>query len=95
MKHLTSLIILGFTGIVFYFALYGSHGYMHLLRSRTEAGSLQQKSESLDKEIRDLRRRIAALEQDPETLEKHAREQVGFSKPGETVYIFPSKKASQ
>lgn len=92
MKTITPVLLLGLTCLLLYFAFAGSHGYLHLLQTRKESAALEKKSDSLEKEMRDLRRQIEALEQDPVALEKHAREEVGFAKPGETIYVFPSKK---
>lgn len=93
MNKVTPVVLIGLTAVLFYFALAGSHGYFQLGRSERQALALQRKTDSLDKEMRELRDRISAIESDPAALERKAREDVGLAKPGESVYIFPSRKA--
>ncbi len=95
MGKITPLVLIALTVVLMYFALSGSHGYFHLLRGEKQALALTRKTESLDKDMRDLRKRIQAIQDEPSALEKQAREEVGFAKPGETLYIFPSQRKSE
>jgi cell division protein FtsB len=54
--------------------------------------------QSLQKEIRDLQhendrssQQIKALESDPKAIEKEAREQLRYARPGEVIYVSPPK----
>jgi cell division protein FtsB len=92
MKKVTSGVLIALTIVLLYFALAGTHGYFRLQRGKGQALALQRKTDTLDKEMRELRKRISAIQNEPDALEKKAREDVGFAKPGETVYIFPTRK---
>jgi cell division protein FtsB len=40
-----------------------------------------------------LNRQVAALNSDPHTIERLARERLGMVRPGETVFLFPQGEA--
>ena len=74
MNRVISVVLLGLTAILFYFALAGSHGYLQLLRTREEITSLEEKSNELGREMRQLQNKIYAINHQPGAVEKQARE---------------------
>ena len=94
MKRITPIVLVCLTVALFYFAIHGSHGYFRLLQTQREGLALERKSASLDKEIRELRRQIRAIGEDPLELEHQAREDLGLAKTGETLYVLPSRESA-
>lgn len=68
------------------FSAFGERGVFHLWRLRAEKKQLQEKNFLLQKENDALRERVDRIRRDDETLEKIAREELGLTRPGETVY---------
>lgn len=61
-----------------------------ILRSRSEIPTLEAKLQQTRQHNAEQRRLVEDL-QTPEGIERAARERYGMIKPGEKVYIFPSK----
>lgn len=74
--------------------VFGSNGMMVYLRKKTEHRTLQLQTEELQRENERLSRRIQSLKTDPQTIEKEAREQLRYAKPGEVVYTMPADKTA-
>jgi cell division protein FtsB len=72
------------------FTAFGERGVFHLWRLRAEKKQLQEKNFLLQKENDALRERVDRIRRDDETLEKIAREELGLTRPGETVYRLAS-----
>jgi cell division protein FtsB len=61
-------------------------GFRHYLRLRQDMESLQARNRGLAEQNEALRREINALRGDPTALERSAREELGYIKPGELVF---------
>ena len=70
----------------------GDNGMLTYLNKRAEAKALQQEIETLDAENQRVAAEIKALKTDPKRVEKEAREQLRYAKPGEVVYTLPEPK---
>jgi len=70
-------------------ALFGANGMVVYRQKHAELESLQSDVDRLQKENEDYVERIRALNSDPKAIEKEAREQLHYSKPGEFVYVAP------
>jgi cell division protein FtsB len=70
-------------------ALFGANGMVVYRQKHAELESLQSDVDRLQKENEDYAERIRALNSDPEAIEKEAREQLHYTKPGEFVYVAP------
>ncbi|MHB8876590.1 MAG: FtsB family cell division protein [Myxococcaceae bacterium] len=62
-------------------------GFRRYVSLRQELASLGERNRAAVEENRALRREIEALRSDPRALERAAREELGFVKPGEVVLI--------
>jgi cell division protein FtsB len=49
----------------------------------------------MDEENRRLDGDIRALKSDPKAIEKEAREQLRYAKPGEVIYLLPEQAGQQ
>lgn len=67
---------------------FGERGVFHLWRLQGEKKQLQEKNFLLQKENDGLRERVERIRRDDAYLEKMAREELGLTRPGETVYRF-------
>ena len=85
-------------GLLFalYFALQGGeYGTLDLLQLRREEASERAAVERLTQLVDSLDRAAAAIERDPRTQERVARERFGMLKKGEFLYrLVPTEKAS-
>ena len=89
MPKLASIVILTLAVVLFFFAIAGNHGLLQLLRVEAEVESLSKQNRDLESEIVSLNNQIHSIKTSDEVLEKTAREELGLSKRGEIVYIFP------
>ena len=64
-----------------------AQGFRKYLRLRSDVASLAKGNRLAADENRALLREIEALRTDPKALERAAREELGFVKPGELVII--------
>ena len=68
-------------------SLFGDRGFLQLVRQQQRAEVLAREIEDLRLENRRLASEIAALRSDPRAIERLAREELGLSRPGETVFL--------
>jgi cell division protein FtsB len=73
----------------------GSNGWMAYHKKQAEYRSLQREVEGLKQENGQLDSSIQALRSDPKAIEREAREQLRYAKPGEVIYLMPEPKAAQ
>jgi len=71
-------------------AMFGANGMVAYRQKRTEMQSLKTDVERIQKENEESAARIKALKSDPKAIEKEAREQFGYARPGEVVYVAPA-----
>jgi cell division protein FtsB len=69
--------------------LLGANGMVVYRQKRDELKLLQSDVERLQKENEEYATRIKALKSDPKAIEKEAREQLHYTRPGEFVYVAP------
>jgi cell division protein FtsB len=70
-------------------AMYGANGMVIYRQKRAEMQSLQSEVERLQKENDRYVEQIRALKSDPAAIEKEAREQMRYARPGEFVLVAP------
>ena len=68
-------------------ALFGDRGLLHLIEQRHRAEALAGEVEELEAENARLATEITALRSDPHAIERLAREELGFVRAGETVFL--------
>ncbi|HEV2717232.1 MAG TPA: septum formation initiator family protein, partial [Terriglobales bacterium] len=64
-------------------------------QKRAEYQGLQQEINGLQNENDRYTGQIKALKTDPSTIEKEAREQLHYARPGEVIYVAPAPVPSQ
>ena len=70
--------------------VFGANGALVFHQKRVEYRKLQQETEQLQQENLRLQQHIQSLKSDPKAIEKEAREQLKYAKPGEVVYTVPA-----
>jgi cell division protein FtsB len=75
---------------LFLHVMFGANGMVVYRQKRTEYQSLRHEIDALQKENDHYTGQINALQTDPKTIEKEAREQLHYARPGEVVYIAPA-----
>ena len=64
--------------------------YRELAAVHAREAELEARIEATKRNIRDLEHRIALLDEDPHTLERLAREELGMVRPGDVVIVLPA-----
>lgn len=77
---------------LFLHVMFGANGMVVYRSKRSEYRNLQEDIDRLQQENDQYTRQIKALQNDPEAIEKEAREQLHYTRPGEYVYVPPSPK---
>ena len=72
-------------------SLFGERGMLHLAGQRERVSALQSEIDQLRNENQRLMTEIAALRSDPSAIERIAREELGYVRPDETVYLFSER----
>ncbi len=69
--------------------VFGPNGFLAYQKKKAEYRTLGKDIEKMQKENDQLTQRIKSLKTDPATIEKEAREQLRYARPGEMVYTYP------
>lgn len=72
-----------------YHVVFGANGLLVYQQKRAEYRKLDSELRDLQVENQRLNDHIKALQTDPKAIEKEAREQLRYAKPGEVVYVAP------
>lgn len=77
-----------FSAYLLFFLVFGRMGLMAHLRLKEEAERIEGEIVRARTEIHELSREADALNRDPHTIERIARERLGMVRKGETVFLF-------
>jgi cell division protein FtsB len=75
---------------MFLHVMFGPNGTVVYQQKRTEYRKLQQDIHALQQENERYSEQVKALKSDPKAIEKAAREELRYARPGEVVYVVPS-----
>jgi len=76
--------------LLFVHAMFGTNGVVVYKQKRAEYESLRKRVLDMKQENERYKQEIEALKSDKTAIEKEAREQLGYAKPGEYVYVAPA-----
>lgn len=79
----------------FLHVMFGPNGMVVYRQKRAEYQDLKKQIEQLQEENDHYTEQIKALQTNPKTVEKEAREQLHYARPGEVVYVAPAPSHSQ
>jgi len=74
-------------------AIFGPQGILSLFSQRGDSERLEAENARILKENQDLRKEIYLLRTSPDHIQKTAREELGYIRKGEKVYIPPEEPA--
>lgn len=83
------------TMMVAFHVVFGANGVFVYANKRSEYRELDGELKRLQEENARLNQSIKALRTDPKTIEKEAREQLRYTRPGEVVYALPQQPTAQ
>ena len=78
---------------LFVHVMFGANGMVVYRTKRTEYQDLQKEIGQLQKQNGEFSSQITQLKSDPKRIEKEAREQFHYARPGEVVYVSPEPAA--
>ena len=84
----TAAAVLLIVGLLLH-AMFGANGMVIYRQKRAEIRALESEVERLQKENSQSVEQIKSLKSDPAAIEKEAREQLHYTRPGEVIYVAP------
>ena len=78
---------------LFVHATFGANGMVVYRGKKAEYERVQKDIEALEKENHQYSNEVEQLKNDPKRIEKEAREQFHYARPGEVIYVSPSQPA--
>ncbi|MBV9179847.1 MAG: septum formation initiator family protein [Acidobacteria bacterium] len=73
--------------------VFGANGMVIYRSKRSEYRALEKEINQLHKENDDYTKQVNQLKSDPKRIEKEAREQFHYARPGEVIYVSPEAPA--
>jgi cell division protein FtsB len=93
MRRVLATLLIGIlAGLVGYKVVFGANGMVVYRGKRAEYQRLQRDIEHEIEEQARLQRQVELLRSDPKTIEKEAREQLGYVRRGEVVLVEPQPR---
>jgi cell division protein FtsB len=89
-RRLATMAVILLTVSLFVHVMFGANGMVVYKQKRAEYESLKKQIDQVQQENDRYTRQIKGLESDQKSIEKEAREQLGYAKPGEYVYVPPA-----
>ncbi|MFZ1007357.1 MAG: septum formation initiator family protein [Candidatus Sulfotelmatobacter sp.] len=89
-RRIATITVAVLAGSLFVHAMFGANGMMVYKQKRMEYQSLKNRIAQQQKENDLYTQRIQGLKTDEKFIEKEAREQLHYARPGEYVYVPPA-----
>jgi cell division protein FtsB len=80
---------------LFVHAMFGANGFAVYRAKRAEYQKLEKEIDRLEKENDEYTKQVNELKNDPRRIEKEAREQFHYARPGEVIYVAPEPAAPE
>lgn len=94
-RRIATAGVFALTAWLFIHVMFGPNGMVIYRQKKTEYQVLQKEVENLQKENDSAIDEVKALKEDPKTIEREAREQLHYAKPGEVIYVAPAPVPQQ
>lgn len=92
-RRLATATVCVVTVWLFLHVMFGANGMVVYRQKRVEYQNLQNEIDALQSENDRYTGQIKSLKSDPQTIEREAREQLHYARPGEVVYVSPSPQS--
>src|ERR1700692_2764759 len=89
-RRIATITVAVLAGLLFVHVMFGANGMVVYKQKRAEYESLQRRIVQEQKENDVYARQIRGLKTDEKAIEKEAREQLRYARPGEYVYVPPA-----
>jgi cell division protein FtsB len=89
-RRLATITVAVLAGLLFVHVMFGANGMIVYKQKRTEYESLQKRILQEQQENETYTQKIHGLKTDEKAIEKEAREQLRYARPGEYVYVPPA-----
>jgi cell division protein FtsB len=88
-RRIATIAVAGLTISLFVHVMFGANGMVVYRQKRSEYEALQKQIAQTQRDNDYYTQQIQGLKSDQKAIEKEAREQLGYAKPGEYVYVAP------
>jgi cell division protein FtsB len=89
-RRIATIAVAVLAASLFVHVMFGANGMVVYKQKRAEYESLQKQIVEVQQENDRYTQQIQGLKSDQKSIEKEAREQLGYAKPGEYVYVPPT-----
>jgi len=89
-RRIATITVAVLAGLLFVHVMFGANGMIVYKQKRAEYESLQKRIAQEQKENELYTQQIHGLKTDDKAIEKEAREQLRYARPGEYVYVPPA-----
>ena len=89
-RRIATVVVTVLAGLLFVHVVLGANGMVIYKQKRAEYQSLRKQIDHVQQENDRYTQQITGLKSDEKAIEKEAREQMGYAKPGEYVYVSPA-----
>jgi cell division protein FtsB len=88
-RRIATIAVAVLAASLFVHVMFGANGMVVYKQKRAEYEALKTRIVQVQQENDRYTRQIQGLQSDQKAIEKEAREQLGYAKPGEYVYVAP------
>jgi len=89
-RRIATITVAVLAGSLLIHVMFGANGMIVYKQKRAEYEALQKQTAQVDQENERYIQQVQGLKSDEKAVEKEAREQLGYAKPGEYVYVPPT-----
>jgi cell division protein FtsB len=89
-RRIATITVTVLAGSLFIHVMFGANGMIVYKQKRAEYEALQKQIAQVEQENERYTQQVQGLKSDEKAVEKEAREQLGYAKPGEYVYVPPA-----
>lgn len=89
-RRIATGAVIALAGWLFVHVMFGANGMVVYRQKRAEYQELRKRINNVQQENDRYTQKIQGLKSDQTAIEKEAREQLGYAKPGEYVYVSPA-----
>ncbi len=89
-RRIATIAVTVLAASLFVHVMFGANGMVVYRQKRAEYEALRKQNVQVQQENDRYTQQIQGLKSDTKSIEKEAREQLGYAKPGEYVYVAPA-----
>jgi cell division protein FtsB len=89
-RRIATVTVIVLAAGLFFHVVFGANGMVVYKQKRAEIKALQKEVSDLQQQSETYQEQIKGLKTDPKAIEKEAREQLHYARPGEVIYVPPA-----